>query len=148
MIQDSFRGPKRQRSSLIIAFTCLKTLLSISLFPLLLHIRWGGRMGSPAFQTPGLIWRCYTQVRIVSVVLRDKARKSGVEKAQISRRIQGKEHACLGFDFSLDLMLAVSNEYLKILLLLHNPLARETKPWFIPRYSIPDTGTILVPALL
>ena len=38
-------------------------------------------MGSLAFQTPGLIWRCYTRVRIVSVVLRGKAQKSGVEKS-------------------------------------------------------------------
>jgi len=82
-------------------------------------------------------------VKVVSGGLRSKAQKSGVEKAQIPRRVQGK-HACLGFDFSLDLVPVVSDRYLKIPRFLHNPLARETKPWFIPRYSIPDTGTVPV----
>jgi len=51
MIQDSFRGPKRKRYSIIIASTRLKTVLSVSLFPLLLRVRVGSRMESLAFQT-------------------------------------------------------------------------------------------------
>ena len=51
MIQHSSSGPKRERRSIIIASTRLNTVLSVSLFPLLLRMRVGSRMESPVFQT-------------------------------------------------------------------------------------------------